>query len=68
VAGADLWAEEIVKDKKKVEKFFNLLTTAYGLSVSEDDNDVVLCDFDKLLTPTEKEKRYGKDEIDKDVC
>lgn len=68
VADADLWAEEIVKDKKKVEKFFNLLTTAYGLSVSEDDSEVVLCDFDKLLTPTEKEKRYGKDEIDKDVC
>lgn len=68
VADADLWAEEMIKDKSKVGKFFNLLTTAYGLSVAEDDNDVVLCDFENLWSPSNNNKRYGKDEIDKDVC
>lgn len=68
VADAELWAEEIVKDKKKVGKFFNLLTTAYGLSVCEDDREVELCDLDNLLEQPSKEEKYGKDEIDKDVC
>lgn len=68
VADADLWAEEIVKDKNKVGKVFNLLTTAYGLSVSESDSEVVLCDLDYLLDSSPKEEKYDKDEIDKDVC
>lgn len=68
VANADLWAEEIVKDKNGVGKLFNLLTTAYGLSVCEDDRGVELCDLDNLLDPSSKEEKYGKDEIDKDVC
>jgi hypothetical protein len=68
VADAELWSEEIVKDKSKVGKLFNLLTTAYGLSVSEDDSEVVLCDFDKLLSSIEKVDRNERTEIDKDVC
>lgn len=68
VADADLWAEEIIKDKKKVEKYYNLLTTAYGLSVSEDDSEVVLCDFDKLLASNYNERKNESYEIDKDVC
>lgn len=68
IADAELWEEEIVKDKKKVSKIFNLLTTAYGLSVSEEDSDVVLCEFDNLLTSFSKERREEKREIDKDVC
>ena len=67
VADAELWAEEIVKDKKKVSKLFNLLTTAYGLSVSENDSDVVLCDFDSLLASYYNSGKEHK-EIDKDVC
>lgn len=68
IADADLWSEEIVKDKSKVGKLFNLLTTAYGLSVSEDDSEVELCDFDKLLSSIEKVDRNERTEIDKDVC
>ena len=68
VADADLWSEEIVKDKTKVGKLFNLLTTAYGLSVSEDDNEVILRDFDNLLSSYKKVERNEKSEIDKDVC
>ena len=67
VADAELWAEEIVKDKSKVSKLFNLLTTAYGLSVSENDSDVVLCDFDSLLASYYNSGKEHK-EIDKDVC
>lgn len=68
VANAELWAEELVKDKKKVSKIFNLLTTAYGLSVSDDDSKIELCDFDSLLAPNYKEDNYERYEIDKDVC
>ena len=68
VADVELWSEEIVKDKKNVGKLFNLLTTAYGLSVSENDSEVILCDFDNLLAPYSKVDSYGKNEIDKDVC
>ena len=68
VADADLWSEEIVKDKTKVGKLFNLLTTAYGLSVSEDDKEVILRDFDNLLSSYKKVERNEKSEIDKDVC
>ena len=68
VANAELWSEEIVKNKNKVGKIFNLLTTAYGLAVSEDDRDVELCDIDTLLGQNKKEDGHEKREIDKDVC
>lgn len=68
VADADLWSEEIVKDKTKVGKLFNLLTTAYGLSVSEDDSEVVLRDFDNLLSSYKKVESNERSEIDKNVC
>lgn len=68
VADDKLWAEEMIKDKRKVGRFFNLLTTSYGLAVSEEDSEIVLCDYENLFTQNNNEKRYGKDEIDKDVC
>ena len=68
VADDKLWAEEMIKDKRKVGRFFNLLTTSYGLAVSEEDSEIVLCDYANLFTQNNNEKRYGKDEIDKDVC
>lgn len=68
VADEQLWAEEIIKDKSKVGKYFNLLTTAYGLAVSEEDSEIVLWDYETLLTSNNNERTYGKDEIDKDVC
>ena len=57
-----------MKDKKQVGKLFNLLTTAYGLAVSEDDRDVELCDIDTLLGQNKREDGHEKREIDKDVC
>ncbi len=68
IVDAEMWAEEMVKEKKKVSKIFNLLTTAYGLSVSQDDQDVVLCDLNSIFAPYYKEKKDEKNEIDKDVC
>lgn len=68
VADKELWSEEIIKDEKKVGKLFNLLTTAYGLSVSEEDTDVILCDYDNIFSSIGKDVVYEKKEIDKDVC
>lgn len=67
VANAELWSEEIIKNKKKVSKLFNLLTTAYGLSVSENDSDVILCDFDTIIS-NKNNSNSERNEIDKDVC
>ena len=67
VADAELWSEEIIKDKKKVSKLFNLLTTAYGLSVSENDSEVILCDFDTIIS-NKNNSNSERNEIDKDVC
>jgi hypothetical protein len=68
VADAGLWSEEIIKDERKVGNLFNLLTTAYGLSVSEEDSDVVLCDYDNIFSSIGNDVAYERKEIDKDVC
>ena len=46
----ELWEGEIIKDKNKVSKYVNILTTSYGLSISEDDDKVELCDFESLIS------------------
>lgn len=68
IVDTELWSEELVKDKRKVEKIFNLLTTAYGLSVAKEDNDVILSDIDKIFAQYYKEDDHERKEIDKDVC
>lgn len=68
IVDAELWSEEFVKEKKKVEKIFSLLTTAYGLSVAIDDSDVVLLDINNIFAQYYQEKDYERKEIDKDVC
>ena len=42
VIDSKIWNEENVKDKKTVSQLSELLTTAYGLSVSDEDNKVIL--------------------------
>jgi rRNA maturation protein Rpf1 len=69
IANSDLWTEEIIRDRSKVIKLANLLTTAFGLSVAESDNEVTLCDFDTLFAKTGSENGDDeRQEIDKDVC
>ena len=64
----ELWKDEIVKDMDRVSKYVNILTTSYGLSVSEEDSEVELCDFNSLFSESIKDGDYEKSEIDKDVC
>jgi hypothetical protein len=68
IVDAELWSEEIVKEKQKVGKIFSLLTTAYGLSVAKDDSEVVLCDLNNIFAQYYQEEDYERKEIDKDVC
>lgn len=69
IANSDLWTEEVIHEKSKVIKLANLLTTAFGLSVAESDNEVTLCDFDTLFAKTGSENGDDeRQEIDKDVC
>ena len=68
IVDAELWSEELVKEKQKVEKIFRLLTTAFGLSVAKDDSEVVLCDLNKIFAQYYQDEDYERKEIDKDVC
>ena len=65
---SDLWTEELMHDKEQVMKLASLLTTSFGLSVSDNDSDVVLCDFNSLFVKHSREDNNEKEEIDKDVC
>jgi len=66
---ASIWKEENMKDKSTVSRLCLLLTTAYGLSVCDDDQDVKLKKFTSLFSgfSSDKESSYVH-EIDKDVC
>lgn len=69
IANSDLWTEEVIREKSKVIKLANLLTTAFGLSVADSDEEVILCDFNTLFAGSGNKSGYGeKQEIDKDVC
>ena len=66
---ASIWKEENMKDKSTVSKLCLLLTTAYGLSVSDDDQDVKLKKFTSLFKGlSSDDDRTYIHEIDKDVC
>lgn len=66
--GADMWKEERIVDKDKVQNLCFLLTTAYGLSLAKDESDVKLCPleciFDGFAGKTEVSRGYF---IDKDA-
>ena len=55
-------------EKDSVMKLANILTTSFGLSLSDDDQNVVLCDFNSLFKEHSKERSNEKEEISKDVC
>lgn len=63
-----IWNEENVKDKSDVSKLSVLLTTAYGLSVSDDDSEVKLKSYSILFSHLPKKRDYDIKEISKDVC
>ena len=71
VIDSKIWNEENVKDKKTVSQLSELLTTAYGLSVSDEDNKVILKSYSTLfshLADQSKNRDYDIKDISKDVC
>ena len=65
---ASIWREENVKDKSVVSKLSLLLTTAYGLSVSKDDEEVKLKSYSSLFAHLPKKHESTIQEISKDQC
>lgn len=66
VITSELWKEEHIKYKKDVGLHSKLLTTAYGLSLSESDQDVKIKPFTSLFNMLQKRKPYGREPISKD--
>lgn len=66
VIDGSIWNEENIKDKAVVSKFPMLLTTAYGLSVSTDDEDVKLKSYTSLFAHLPKKEENAIDEVSKD--
>ncbi len=65
---SNLWTDEIMQDKTTVKKLANLLTTSFGLSVPDDDEDIEMSDFNSIFSSYQKDNSYEKEAIDKDVC
>ena len=68
VIDASIWREENIKDKLIVSKLSVLLTTAYGLSVCNDDSEVKLMPLTSIFSGLPKKTLKNYNEIDKDVC
>ena len=68
IIDASIWNEENVKDKSVVSPLSVLLTTAYGLSVSKDDEEVVLKKYSILFAHLADERTIEDREISKDQC
>ncbi len=64
----NIWSEENIKDKDVVSKLCQLLTTAYGLSVCEDDEAVKLKSYSTLFSHLPKKYENERPEISKDQC
>ena len=65
---SSIWREENVKDKPTVSKLSLLLTTAYGLSVCKDDEEVKLKSYSSLFAHLPKKHESTIQEISKDQC
>lgn len=68
IVDSKIWNEENVKDKSDVSQLSVLLTTAYGLSVSDDDSEVKLKSYSTLFSHLPKKIDEDIKEISKDVC
>ena len=68
VMDGSIWNEENVKDKAVVSKLSVLLTTAYGLSVSDKDEDVKLKSYSTLFDHLPKKHQKEIQEVSKDQC
>ena len=68
IIDGSIWNEENIKDKGAVSKLSVLLTTAYGLSVSKNDEDVKLKSYSSLFAHLPKKHERTIEEISKDQC
>ena len=68
IIDASIWNEENIKDKAVVSKLSVLLTTAYGLSVSDNDEEVKLKSYVSLFAHLPKKHEREIQEISKDQC
>ena len=68
IIDGSIWNEENIKDKSAVSKLSVLLTTAYGLSVSKNDEDVELKSYSSLFSHLPKKYENTIEEISKDQC
>lgn len=66
VINSNLWKEENIIDKTNVEKYCQLLTTAYGLSLSESDEDVKVAPFTSLFDTLPRRVKVERNMVDKD--
>lgn len=67
---ASIWKEENIKDKDEVSRLSVLLTTAYGLSMGKNDQEVKLEPFSSLFGGGnfQKREKVQIQAIDKDMC
>jgi len=71
LVNANMWKEEDMRDKKEVGELCQLLTTAYGLSLCESDEEVNLRPFSSLfgeINGGDNDQERHRGPIDKDVC
>ena len=68
IVDSSVWNEEMIKDKAEVSKLSFLLTTAYGLSVCKNDEDVQLRSYSSLYENLPKKHEDDIQEISKDQC
>jgi hypothetical protein len=66
IVNKSIWDEEHVIHKNEVAPLCQVLTTAYGLSMCEEDKDVVLGNFGDIFSNVEKKKE--KYQITKEYC
>ena len=68
IIDSKIWNEENVKDKSAVSYLSVILTTAYGLSVIDDDSKVELRNYLTIFSDMPKRSDNERKEISKDVC
>ena len=68
IVNSSMWKEENVKDKTRLSDLCQLLTTAYGLSICENDEEVKLCPFSTIFFSFNKQNKEDHSMIEKEQC
>lgn len=68
LADKTVWNEDNIIDREHVFELSILLTTAYGLSLTESDEEIKLKSLNDLFSHLPKQADWGIEEITKDQC